>query len=74
MYHRPFLLPAVSRAHRRAQTRAAAGTTILFVEQNLDTILAISERCYVADKGTIIAEISRDQLRTSDAVRQHLLI
>jgi branched-chain amino acid transport system ATP-binding protein len=54
--------------------RDQLGTTILFVEQNLDTILAISERCYVADKGTIIAEISRDQLRTRDAVRQHLLI
>ncbi|MGZ5907827.1 MAG: ABC transporter ATP-binding protein [Reyranella sp.] len=54
--------------------RDQLGTTILFVEQNLDTILAISERCYVADKGTIIAEISRDQLRTPDAVRQHLLI
>ena len=54
--------------------RDQLGTTILFVEQNLDTILAISERCYVADKGTIIAEISRDQLRTRGAVRQHLLI
>ena len=54
--------------------RDQLGTTILFVEQNLDTILAISERCYVADKGTIVAEISRDQLRTRDAVRQHLLI
>jgi urea transport system ATP-binding protein len=54
--------------------RDQLGTTILFVEQNLDTILAISERCYVADKGTIIAEIRRDQLRTRDAVRQHLLI
>ena len=54
--------------------RDQLGTTILFVEQNLDTILAISERCYVADKGTIIAEIGRDQLRTRDAVRQHLLI
>jgi urea transport system ATP-binding protein len=54
--------------------RDQLGTTILFVEQNLDTILAISERCYVADKGTIIAEISRDQLRTRDAVRLHLLI
>jgi urea transport system ATP-binding protein len=35
--------------------RDQLGTTILFVEQNLDTILAISERCYVADKGTIVA-------------------
>jgi urea transport system ATP-binding protein len=54
--------------------RDRLGTTILFVEQNLDTILAISERCYVADKGTIVAEIGREQLRTPEAVRQHLLI
>jgi urea transport system ATP-binding protein len=54
--------------------RDQLGTTILFVEQNLDTILAISERCYVADKGIIVAEIGREQLRTREAVRQHLLI
>ncbi len=54
--------------------RDQLGATILFVEQNLDTILAISERCYVVDKGAIVAEIGRDQLRTREAVRQHLLI
>jgi len=54
--------------------RDQLGATILFVEQNLDTIMAISERCYVADKGSIIAEIGREKLQTRDAVRQHLLI
>jgi len=54
--------------------RDQLGTTILFVEQNLDTILAISERCYVVDKGAVVAEIGRDQLHTREAVRQHLLI
>jgi branched-chain amino acid transport system ATP-binding protein len=54
--------------------RDQLGTTILFVEQNLDTILAISERCYVVDKGAIVAEIGRDRLGTPEAVRQHLLI
>jgi branched-chain amino acid transport system ATP-binding protein len=54
--------------------RDQLGTTILFVEQNLDTILAISERCYVVDKGAVVAEIDRDRLRTPDAVRRHLLI
>jgi urea transport system ATP-binding protein len=54
--------------------RDQLGTTILFVEQNLDTILAISERCYVVDKGAIIAEIGGEHLRTREAVRQHLLI
>ncbi len=54
--------------------RDQLGTTILFVEQNLDTILAISERCYVIDKGAVVAEIGREQLRTPEAVRRHLLI
>ena len=54
--------------------RDQLGTTILFVEQNLDTILAISERCYVVDKGTIVAEIGHEQLSTPEAVRQYLLI
>jgi branched-chain amino acid transport system ATP-binding protein len=54
--------------------RDQLGTTILFVEQNLDTILAISERCYVVDKGAIVAEIGREQLSTPDAVRRYLLI
>ena len=54
--------------------RDQLGTTILFVEQNLDTILAISERCYVVDKGAVVAEIDQARLRTPEAVRQHLLI
>ena len=54
--------------------RDQLGTTILFVEQNLDTIMAISERCYVADKGAIVGEIGADRLRTREAVRQYLLI
>jgi urea transport system ATP-binding protein len=53
--------------------RNELGTTILFVEQNLDTILAISERCYVMDKGRIVAEIPRGEV-TSEAVRRHLSI
>ncbi len=54
--------------------RDELGTTILLVEQNLDTILAVSERCYVADKGTIVATIGRRELQTPDAVRRYLLI
>ncbi len=49
------------------------GTTIVFVEQNLDTILALAERCVVMEKGKIIAEIPPGQV-TQDSVRQHLLI
>jgi urea transport system ATP-binding protein len=53
--------------------REELGTTILFVEQNLDTILAISERCYVMEKGRIVAEIGQGSV-TAEVVRRHLSI
>jgi len=53
--------------------RKELGTTILFVEQNLDTILAISERCYVMEKGRIVANIGPGMV-TAESVRSHLLI
>ena len=53
--------------------RKELGTTILFVEQNLDTILAISERCYVMEKGRIVAGIERGSV-SAESVRSHLMI
>jgi urea transport system ATP-binding protein len=53
--------------------RKELGTTILFVEQNLDTILAISERCYVMEKGRIVAGIEPGMVST-ESVRSHLMI
>jgi urea transport system ATP-binding protein len=53
--------------------RNEIGTTIVFVEQNLDTILAIAERCYVMDKGRISTTLSQDQINADD-VRAQLLI
>lgn len=53
--------------------RRELGTTILLVEQNLDTILAISERCYVMEKGRIVNEIEKGMV-TANSVRSHLSI
>jgi branched-chain amino acid transport system ATP-binding protein len=53
--------------------RNEIGTTIVFVEQNLDTILAIAERCYVMDKGRISTILSKDRI-DADHVRAQLLI
>jgi urea transport system ATP-binding protein len=53
--------------------RNEIGTTIVFVEQNLDTILAIAERCYVMEKGRISATLSQDRI-DSDQVRAQLMI
>jgi urea transport system ATP-binding protein len=49
------------------------GTTILFVEQNLDTILALSDRSYVMEKGRIVAAIPEGRV-SADAVRSHLML
>ena len=53
--------------------RKELGTTIFLVEQNLDTILEISERCYVMEKGRIVAGIERGKV-TAEVVRRHLSI
>ena len=49
------------------------GTTILFVEQNLDTILALSDRSYVMEKGRIVASIEPGQVVASEVCR-HLML
>lgn len=53
--------------------RRELGTTIVFVEQNLDTILAIAERCYVMEKGRVTRSLSGAEV-TADNVRAQLLI
>jgi branched-chain amino acid transport system ATP-binding protein len=50
------------------------GTTILFVEQNLDMIMAMTQRCYVMDKGRIVAELPSQALADRDVVKRHLQI
>ena len=53
--------------------RKELGTTILFVEQNLETIQALGERCYVMEKGRTVATIAAGQVSAGN-IREHLLI
>lgn len=53
--------------------RRDLGTTVLFVEQNLETILDVAERAYVMEKGSVIGHIDAGALN-ADTVRQHLMI
>jgi branched-chain amino acid transport system ATP-binding protein len=46
----------------------AAGLTTLLVEQNLYSALAVADRCYVLDQGTIVYEGTPDELRANDDV------
>jgi branched-chain amino acid transport system ATP-binding protein len=53
--------------------RNELGTTIIFVEQNLDTILAIAERCYIMEKGKITRSLAGAEVN-EDNVREQLLL
>ncbi|MBB4256166.1 MULTISPECIES: ABC transporter ATP-binding protein [unclassified Bradyrhizobium] len=53
--------------------RNELGTTIIFVEQNLDTILAIAERCYIMEKGKITRSLAGGEV-SEDNVREQLLL
>jgi len=53
--------------------RDSFGTAILFVEQNLDTILALAERGYVMEKGHVVAQPKRGDVSQGN-IRRHLLL
>ena len=50
------------------------GITIVFVEQNLDLIRAIAQRCYVMDKGRIVAELNPHELDDRNNIRKYLAV
>jgi len=52
----------------------ATGVTIVLVEQNIDMIRAMAQRCYVMDKGRIVAELDREALADGEAMRRHLAV
>lgn len=53
------LLHSLNRAH---------GLTIVVVEQNLDFIVSLASRVLIIQKGTIVREVTRDQLQSTDIV------
>ena len=50
------------------------GVSIVFVEQNIDMIRAMAQRCHVMDKGRIVAELTPAQLNDDEVVRRHLAV
>ncbi|MFO1350605.1 MAG: urea ABC transporter ATP-binding subunit UrtE [Gammaproteobacteria bacterium] len=48
--------------------------TVLFVEQNVDMITHMAQRCYVMDKGRIVDEVAPQQLANPDVVRRYLAV
>ncbi|KAA0969603.1 ABC transporter ATP-binding protein [Aureimonas fodinaquatilis] len=50
------------------------GVTVVFVEQNIEMIRSMAQRCYVMDKGRITQEIMPDVLEDRSAVRRFLAV
>lgn len=50
------------------------GLTIVLVEQNIDMIRAMAQRCFVMDKGRVTAELTPAMLDDRDLVRRHLAV
>ncbi|QFR34170.1 ABC transporter ATP-binding protein [Ancylobacter sp. TS-1] len=56
------------------QLNRDTGVTVVLVEQNIDMIRAMAQRCYVMDKGRIVAELEREALADGEAMRRHLAV
>ena len=50
------------------------GTTVLFVEQNIELVMNLAQRGYVMDKGQVSAELSGPQVTNQDALIRHLAV
>jgi urea transport system ATP-binding protein len=50
------------------------GLTVVLVEQNIDMIRAMAQRCYVIDKGRVVDELTPAMLDDSAVVRRYLAV
>lgn len=61
-------------ARNMVALNAATGVTVVLVEQNIDMIRAMAQRCYVMDKGRIVAALDRAALDDAQEMRRHLAV
>jgi len=48
--------------------------TVIIVEQNLELIHSVADRCIVMDKGTIVAHLTPDEIADPDVAKRYLAI
>ena len=54
--------------------RQEEGLTVVIVEQSLELIHAVADRCIVMDKGEIIAELTAEEIKDPEVARRYLAI
>jgi branched-chain amino acid transport system ATP-binding protein len=50
------------------------GTTVLFVEQNLEVIRRMADRCYAMERGELVDELDAATLDDEDALAEYLAV
>lgn len=68
----PNIVQAIARI--MVDLNAKSGLGVVFVEQNIDMIRAMAQRCYVMDKGRITAALTRADLDNRDLIRGYLSV
>ena len=61
-------------ARTMVELNRTTNVTVVVVEQNLDMIRAMAQRCYVMDKGRIVAALTPEDLDDRETVRRHLAV
>lgn len=61
-------------AQNMKQLNAEIGLTVLFVEQNIEMIMSMAQRCYVMDKGAIVDQVAPGDLADDNVMRKYLAI
>ncbi len=61
-------------AENMKKLNAEIGLTVLFVEQNIDMIMSMAQRCYVMDKGAIVDQVAPGDLADDKVMRKYLAI
>jgi urea ABC transporter ATP-binding protein UrtE len=61
-------------ARNMVELNRKTGVTVILVEQNLDMIRAMAQRCYVMDKGRIVASLDHAALYDESEMRRHLAV
>ena len=68
----PSLVRAIG--ERMCEINQQLGTAIILVEQNVDIIRAMAQRCYVIDKGCIVDELEPSSLSDPALLRRYLAV
>jgi branched-chain amino acid transport system ATP-binding protein len=63
----------VANIEKKIRELKTAGLSIILAEQNLDFVLALSDRCYVLEKGCVVYTGTADELRANQDVQDKYL-